>query len=149
MIQGTITGRASEPKVRDTRVGEVLSFGIACTPRRHNKNTGQWEDRGAPLWVEVTLFEQHAQRWREHIGKGTQVAISFEALALEEYETQAGERRTKLEAVGPRVLGIVPAFAQNGTQGAPGYAQAPHPQGQAWQGHTGQPATFADDTPPF
>lgn len=147
-IKATITGRISEPRLRSTRAGEVLSFGIAATPRRENKQTGQWEDRGAPLWVEVTLWEQAAQRWQHLLEKGTQVAVSVDALALAEYVTGQGEQRTKLEAVNPRVLGIIPADTQGGRAGTPaGNSMAWNNPG-GFTGGTGHPGAF-DDAPPF
>ena len=108
-ITATISGRASEPRINTTQSGkQVMSFGVAATPRRKDQTTGQWSDHGEPLWVEVTLWERDVDRWRHVIGKGTQVAVSA-TLALEAFQGRDGATREKLVAVNPRVLGIIPA----------------------------------------
>lgn len=122
-IQATISGRASEPRINTTQTGkQVMSFGIAATPRRKDQNTGEWADHGEPLWVEVTLWEREVERWRHLIGKGTQVTVSA-TLALESFQGRDGGAREKLMAVSPRVLGIVPREGAGGSFGAPGQSQ--------------------------
>ena len=150
-ITATISGRASEPRINTTQTGkQVMSFGLAATPRRKDQNSGEWADHGEPLWVEVTLWEQDVDRWRAHIGKGTQVTVSA-TLALESFQGRDGGVREKLVAVSPRVLGIVPREGAGGSFGAsnasqwgvasPGAFEAPR--------NDSVQSVYDDTTPPF
>ena len=45
----TITGRIAEPVLRWTQGGHaVLELSIAATPRRKDRQSGEWADDGAP-----------------------------------------------------------------------------------------------------
>lgn len=150
-IQAIISGRASEPRINQTQTGkQVMSFGLAATPRRKDQATGEWVDHGEPLWVEVTLWEQDVERWRHLIGKGTQVTVSA-GLALESFTGRDGTAREKLMAVSPRVLGIVPREGAGGSFGAPNGSQ----WGTASPGAFEAPrndsvqSVYDDTTPPF
>lgn len=143
-ISATISGRASEPRINTTQSGKsVMSFGLAATPRRKDQATGEWADHGEPLWVEVTLWERDVDKWRDHIGKGTQVTVSA-SLALESFQGRDGGTREKLVAVNPRVLGIVPAQGPVSRPMWDAQSQTfPPTNAPAQQG------VFDDVTPPF
>lgn len=152
-INATITGKVSEPRSRTTNSGKpVMSFGIAATPRRRDDNTGEWSDVGEPLWVEISLWEHDAERWAGIIERGSTVAVSA-VLALEAYETRAGERREKVVAKGPKVLAVTPPSGtpSQGSHNA-GYG-APAAQGnRGYGGGYSSPQTGSygfDDTAPF
>lgn len=92
----TITGRIAEPTLRWTQNGHaVLAISIAATPRRKNRNTGQWEDDGAPLWINATLWDAEAEAAAELLRKGDHV-IATGTLALETYTTANGQPGQKL-----------------------------------------------------
>ena len=144
-ITATITGRASEPRINTTQSGkQVMSFGVAATPRRKDQATGQWADHGEPLWVEVTLWEQDVDRWRHVIGKGTQVAVSA-TLALEAFQGRDGGTREKLVAASPRVLGIVPRDGSNDAQGARSQSQWGNASPGAWEAPRNDSVGFGND----
>lgn len=58
----TILGRIAEPVLRWTQGGHaVLELSIAATPRRKDRQTGEWADDGAPLWINATLWDAEAE----------------------------------------------------------------------------------------
>lgn len=99
----TITGHISEPVLRWTQSGHsVLSLSIGATPRRKNRETGQWEDDGAPLWINATLWDQDAEDAAEILRKGDAV-IATGTLALETYTTANGQPGQKLVLRFPKI----------------------------------------------
>ena len=78
----TITGRIAEPVLRWTQGGHaVLELSIAATPRRKDRQTGEWADDGAPLWINATLWDAEAEAAAELLRKGDAV-IATGTLAL-------------------------------------------------------------------
>lgn len=99
----TITGRIAEPVLRWTQGGHaVLELSIAATPRRKNRQTGEWEDDGAPLWINATLWDAEAEAAAELLRKGDPV-IATGTLALETYTTKNGQPGQKLMLRFPKV----------------------------------------------
>lgn len=99
----TITGRIAEPILRWTQGGHIaLALSIAATPRRKNQQTGAWEDDGAPLWINATLWDAEAEAAHELLRKGDPV-IATGTLALETYTTANGQPGQKLTLRFPKV----------------------------------------------
>ena len=99
----TILGRIAEPVLRWTQGGHaVLELSIAATPRRKNRQTGDWEDDGAPLWINATLWDAEAEAAHELLRKGDPV-IATGTLALETYTTKNGQPGQKLMLRFPKV----------------------------------------------
>lgn len=99
----TITGRIAEPTLRWTQSGHaVLTLSIAATPRRKNRQTNGWEDDGAPLWINATLWDQEAEAAHELLRKGDPV-IATGTLALETYTTANGQPGQKLILRFPKI----------------------------------------------
>ena len=99
----TVTGHISEPVLRWTQSGRpILSLSIGATPRRKNRETGQWEDDGAPLWINATLLDAEAEAAHELLRKGDPV-IAKGTLALETYTTANGKPGQKLVLRFPKV----------------------------------------------
>lgn len=103
----TIKGTISEPDLRYTQTGKtLLELGICCTPRRKNKNTNQWEDDGAPLWINATLWDDDADRYGDLLHKGDRI-IATGTLAREEYTRNDNTKGEKLLLRFPKIA-IVP-----------------------------------------
>lgn len=99
----TITGHISEPVLRWTQGGHpVLALSIAATPRRKDRQTGEWTDDGAPLWINATLWDAEAEAAHELLRKGDPV-IATGTLAIETYTTANDQPGQKLILRFPKV----------------------------------------------
>jgi single-strand DNA-binding protein len=99
----TILGRIAEPVLRWTQGGHaVLELSIAATPRRKDRQTGEWADDGAPLWINATLWDAEAEAAAELLRKGDAV-IATGTLALETYTTKNGQPGQKIVLRFPKV----------------------------------------------
>ena len=92
-----ITGNLTrDPDLRRTQSGmAILSIGVAVNDRRHNAQTGEWED--APNFVDVTMFGNRAQALSARLAKGDKVAVEGK-LRWQQWERD-DEKRTKLDVV--------------------------------------------------
>ena len=97
-----------QPDQRFTANGtNTLSFSVGCTPRRKDKDSGQWDDDGAPLWITITLWGEEAARWAELLNKGDRVSVNG-VLKRRTYERRDGGQGEALELVGARDLAVIP-----------------------------------------
>ncbi|QOR47600.1 single-stranded DNA-binding protein [Trueperella pecoris] len=154
----TITGNlGKDPELKYVGANglPVCELSIGATPRKLNKTTNEWENRGAPQWYRVTAFENEAEAWTEAFSKGDKITATG-TLVVEEYTTKDGRDGYTLTIVNATV-GKVP-HAQKQPQNAPYGANrgTPAPQhGQASfsapQGGTvGDPWSAPQgDRPPF
>ena len=93
-ISGNLT---RDPELRATGGGmQVLRFGVAVNDRARNQQTGEWEDR--PNFVDCVVFGNRADALSRLLSKGSKVAIEGK-LRYSSWETQDGQRRSKLEVV--------------------------------------------------
>ena len=93
-ISGNLT---RDPELRATTSGtQILNFGVAVNDRAKNPQTGEWEDR--PNFVDCVVFGKRAESLRSLLCKGMKVAIEGK-LRYSSWETQEGQRRSKLEVV--------------------------------------------------
>lgn len=100
----------ADPELRYTSAGKpVLNFSIADTPRRKNQQTGEWEDAGETLWLNVTLWDR-AEETAGQVKKGDRVQV-FGTLKARSFETKQGEKRTVIEATASTV-GVLPKTQQ-------------------------------------
>ena len=98
----------NQPEARFTQSGNAtLTFSVGCTPRRKDKDSGQWDDDGAPLWITVTLWGEEAERWAEALNKGDRVSVNG-ILKRRTYERRDGGQGESLELVGARDLAVIP-----------------------------------------
>lgn len=90
----TITGQlGKQPELRFTPSGQaVLNGSVADTPRRYNRDTGQWEDAGDTLWLDWSIFGADAESLAETLTKGARVTV-VGRLRARSFEHQ-GQRRT-------------------------------------------------------
>ena len=118
----------NQPEARFTQSGNAtLTFSVGCTPRRKDKDSGQWDDDGSPLWITVTLWGEEAERWAEVLNKGDRISVNG-TLKRRTYERRDGGQGEALELVGARDLAVIPKpDAQPATpkrdsgQGKPGW----------------------------
>lgn len=139
-----------DPELRFSNQGvAVANSSVADTPRKFNQQSQQWEDAGATLWMNVTVFGSDAERFAEQARKGDKVTVYGHLKQEEWQDRQTGEPRS-------RTVMNVDAFRvherrQGGQQRA---HQGQRPQQQLqddpW-GSAPQGGGFGDnsDTPPF
>lgn len=74
----TITGWASaDAQIRYTPSGTMLATAsVPYTPRRRRPETGQWEDAGETVWVDVTVWGDDAERFAAAATKGVLVTAT-------------------------------------------------------------------------
>ena len=101
------TGTIAEPKLEFGNSGKArLKIRLNATARRKDKNTGEWEDWGDPLWYSATFWEKEA----EHLGEPLQPGdtISVEGVqVIHGYDKADGSRGMDLELGGVRFRGLV------------------------------------------
>ena len=95
----TLTGRlTADPETRSSHSATaVTQFRLAVQRRRSREG----EDRGA-VYVDVVCFGGLAESCGEYLTKGRQVAASGR-LELDEWETDAGERRSRHKVIADEV----------------------------------------------
>lgn len=140
----------------------VLNFSVGCTPRVQNQQTQQWEDDGDPLWIDVAIWGEQAERLVELLFTGCQVSVRG-VLKRRNWIGNNGQQGTALSLKGARFLGYLPRRdGGNASQGSQnqfsgGYSQqAPtYPpnarntsQNGAQDGWGGQHSSY-NDTAPF
>ena len=148
----TVTGNlGQEPELRFTQQGKaVLEVSVNGTRSQKDKQTGQWSDDGAPLWVAAAFWEDEAQRLAGALHKGDQVTVSGD-LVLEEYQKRDGTPGQKHVLRFPRFLGVVPR-RQNTAYGSQqaNTASFGTPANDPWGNNPQTPQTGSyDQTAPF
>lgn len=145
----TITGNiGAGPRFAFTPAGKpVFNVLVLDTPRRKNEQTGEWEDAGETLAVEVAAWGDMAEHLGELYPEGTRGKITATGrLQYETYEHK-GETRTKLKMPFADSVSIVPREPQGGHGGrlappqggqAGGWGGAPQ-GGQGWGGGQAAP----------
>ncbi len=114
VISGNLT---RDPELRSTSSGmSVLKMGVAVNDRRKNQQTGEWED--VPNFVDVTLFGARAEALSRFLSKGAKVAIEGK-LRWSQWESQQGEKRSKLEVVADEVEFLSSRDGGSGSHSAP------------------------------
>ena len=109
-ISGNLT---RDPELRATAGGsQILNFGMAVNDRRRNPQTNEWEDR--PNYVDCVVFGNRAESLSNLLSKGMKVAIEGK-LRYSSWETQDGQKRSKLEVV----VDEIEFFAQKKPQNPP------------------------------
>lgn len=89
---------ARDVEVRRTQSGSaVATVVVPHTPRRKNRDTGEWEDAAATTWCEASLWNEAAEQVAD-IQKGDLVLISGQP-QVEVYEKRDGSSGAKLKIV--------------------------------------------------
>ena len=89
-----------DPELRYVASGTaVTDIGLAVNDRRKNAN-GEWIDE--TTFIDVTLWARQAEVASEYLSKGSSVLIEGR-LKLDSWETNDGQKRSKLRVVGERM----------------------------------------------
>ncbi|GIU84662.1 MAG: hypothetical protein KatS3mg008_1437 [Acidimicrobiales bacterium] len=98
----TVVGNVTrDPELRYTPSGQaVCTFGVAVNRRWQNKQSGDWEEDTS--FFDVTCWAQLAENVVESLQKGTRVLVTGR-LDQRSWDTQDGERRSKVEIVAEEV----------------------------------------------
>ncbi len=159
-----------DPELRYTAGGQAIAtFGIAVNRRWQNRQSQAWEE--STSFFDVVCWGDLGTNVADSLGKGDRVIVSGR-LEQRSWETQDGEKRSKIEVVadevGPSVRWAVARpektdrrGGQGGQGGQGGGGPAPYSQqayagggnqgGQAAYAPAGAPATggFDSDEEPF
>lgn len=131
----TLVGNATrEPDLRFTPSGAAnASFGLAVNRRWQNRQTNEWEEETS--FFDVICWKELAENVTECVTKGTRVIVTGK-LQQRSWETDAGDRRSKIEVVadeiGPSLRWATAQVAKNerrstsmhGSEAAPPMAPA-------------------------
>lgn len=146
----TLTGNVTrDPELRFTPSGQgVATFGLAVNRRWQNRQTQAWEE--ATSFFDIVCWGQLGENVAESVTKGTRLIVTGR-LDQRSWETQDGEKRSKIEVVadevGPSLRWATATVARNErTDG--GRWEPPHSGGSAPQPNTPAP-TYDHDEEPF
>ncbi len=94
----TIIGNVTrDPELRYTPSGQtVATFGVAVNRRWQNRQTNEWEEQVS--FFDVKCWGGLADNVATSIARGTRVVVSGR-LEQRSWETDAGEKRSKIEVV--------------------------------------------------
>ncbi|MEE9259242.1 MAG: single-stranded DNA-binding protein [Nitrospinaceae bacterium] len=117
LLLGNLT---RDPELRYTPNGAaVASFGLAVN--RKYKQGDDWKDE--VCYVDITVWGKQAENCAEYLNKGSQAFIDGR-LHFQSWETDAGQKRNKLEVVANNVQFLGRA---GGPQASPDMGQEPPP----------------------
>ena len=109
-----VTGNISQPILRQLHSGSlVLNFGIGATHRKKDQNSGEWNDVGEELWINVSFWDEKAERLAAVLHKGSKVCVEG-ILVRKEYEG-----RTNLELSSPFFIESVSLSAHTDSNSDP------------------------------
>lgn len=140
---------ANDGRTGQTNSGDqYLNLSVAHTPRRKNRDTGQWEDAGETLWVQFTLWRDEAEAFAPHAVKGTLVRVEGEPTIR--FYDKNGQTAANVDVKFARAS-VIPRQASQDRSGQPtaasgdGWttAQPGGAQSDAWS----TPGSYGDDTP--
>ena len=140
----TLVGNVTrDPELRFTNTGQAnVTFGLAVNRRWQNRQTQEWDE--ATSFFDVVCWREMAENVSETITRGARVMVAGR-LEQRSWETQEGDRRSKVEVVadeiGPSLRWATAQITKNerrapgegssrggARQPAPAPAQAPAPQ---------------------
>lgn len=119
-----------DPELRYTPSGAaVAKFGLAVNERY--KSGDEWKEK--TVFADVNVWGRQAETCSEYLSKGRQVCVDGR-LSYSSWETEEGQKRSKLEVVADRVIFL-------GAKGEGG--------GPSGREETGTPPGAEDDDVPF
>ena len=135
-----------DPELRYIPSGTaVTDVGLAVNDRRKNAD-GEWVDE--TTFVDVTLWGRQAEVAGEYLSKGSPVLIEGR-LKLDTWETNEGQKRSKLKVVGQRMQMLgAPREGGGGRRPAPQDSQQDQPP-PAEEGYEPPLQEPPDDDIPF
>jgi single-strand DNA-binding protein len=100
----------ADPQLSHTNSGTPFTrFRIAVNNPYRDRN-GNWQDE--TLFIDVVLWGDAADRAVSRFNKGTRVLVEGK-LRQSNWETEEGERRSRIEVRADRVVGLDPRREQN------------------------------------
>ena len=98
----TVTGNLTrEPEIRYTRDGQAsVLLGVAVNRRWQDRETHEWEE--ATSFFDVICWRELAENVALSLAKGMRVVVTGR-LEQRSWETEEGERRSKVEIVADEV----------------------------------------------
>lgn len=126
-----------DPELRSLPSGtQVCQLRLAVNDRVKDRTTGEWTDYAN--YFDITVFGPQGERCAQYLARGRQVAIDGR-LRWRQWETQDGQKRSKVEVVADTVQFVGPR------EGVPGGG----PQRGPFPGEPSSPADddFGDDIP--
>ncbi len=142
-VVGNLVGA---PELRFTQGGAaVANFTVASTPRKYDKNKGEFVE-GDALFMRVSVWREQAENVAESLAKGMRVVVVGE-LKQRSYETTEGEKRTVWEMEGYEVAPSLRFATAKVTKATKREAAAS--SSDAWGGAAQGGGTFDQDPPPF
>lgn len=122
-LVGNIT---SDPQIRFLPSGQAMaSFGLAVNRRWQNRQTQAWEEETS--FFDVVAWASLAENVVESITKGTRAVVTGR-LQHRSWETDAGEKRSKVEVVADEVAPSLRWATAVVTRAARAEGSAPAPQ---------------------
>ncbi|WP_436786320.1 single-stranded DNA-binding protein [Yinghuangia sp. YIM S10712] len=145
----TVTGNLTrDPEGRFTASGVfVTRISIAVTPRRFDKQAGEWTDGETTYW-DATAWRGLAEHAAESLRKGDRVIATGTVTTSRWEDAETGEPRSRvvldLEDIGPSLAWATATVVKAGRSNGPNRATGA-PQGDAWAGN----GAAASGEPPF
>ncbi|HEX9968651.1 MAG TPA: single-stranded DNA-binding protein [Acidimicrobiales bacterium] len=98
----TLVGNVTrDPELRFTPSGQATaSFGLAVNRRWQNRQSGEWEE--AVSFFDVVCWREMAENASESLSRGSRVIVTGR-LEQRSWETQEGEKRSKIEVVADEI----------------------------------------------
>ncbi len=98
----TLVGNVTrDPELRFTNTGQATcSFGLAVNRRWQNRQTQEWEE--ATSFFDVVCWREMAENVSETLTRGARVMVTGR-LEQRSWETQEGDRRSKVEVVADEI----------------------------------------------
>ena len=98
----TLVGNVTrDPELRFTNTGQAnVTFGLAVNRRWQNRQTQEWEE--ATSFFDVVCWREMAENVSESITRGARVMVAGR-LEQRSWETQEGDRRSKVEVVADEI----------------------------------------------
>jgi single-strand DNA-binding protein len=112
----TVEGNVGkDPQLTFSKDGKAITkFNVAVNYQRKNRDTGQWEEDGDTLWVQVVTFGFLAEDCAESVTAGAGVFVDGRP-KLETWQGREGDTRTTLTLLADRV-GVKPKRSQPQSQ---------------------------------
>ena len=119
VLVGNIT---RDPELRFTPSGQsTATFGLAVNRRWQNRQTQEWEE--ATSFFDVVCWRELAENASESLSRGSRIIVTGR-LEQRSWETQEGEKRSKIEVVadelGPSLRWATAKIEKNERRGPSG-----------------------------
>lgn len=99
-LSGNITRDAELHKTSATGTA-VLDFSIAVNDRRHNSQTGEWEDH--PNFFDITVFGKRAEAIHTWCLKGVKVVVSGKLRQNVWQDKNTGQNRSRVTIIADEI----------------------------------------------